>query len=241
MADRRAAVRRLLARGDPVPGRPGGEQRPGLVPAAQGRVRAAAQGAAGGDDRGARRAPRGARRPDPRRPEALAVPDLPRHAVQQGQVAVQGPPRARASRGSRRTRPAKRRRPRRAGPRQRRLLPLPARRDVRRWRDVADGEAPARGVPDASVRDDPDRVRAALEDPAFVAWFGDAHGARRAEAVPARLPAGPPDGPACSCWKDVVFGRRLSDDEVLSPDLPDRLAEGYATAMPVFRFLSTLA
>ena len=42
-------------------------------------------------------------------------------------------------------------------------------------------------------------------------------------------------------WKDVVFGRRLSDDEVLSPDLPDHLAEGFATAMPVFRFLSTLA
>ena len=41
-------------------------------------------------------------------------------------------------------------------------------------------------------------------------------------------------------WKDVVFGRRLADDEVLSPDLPDRLAEGYATAAPVFRFLSGL-
>jgi hypothetical protein len=41
-------------------------------------------------------------------------------------------------------------------------------------------------------------------------------------------------------WKDVVFGRRLADDEVLSPDLPDRLADGYATAVPVFRFLATL-
>ena len=39
-------------------------------------------------------------------------------------------------------------------------------------------------------------------------------------------------------WKDVVFGRRLSDDEVLSPDLPARMADGFATAMPVFRFLS---
>jgi hypothetical protein len=42
-------------------------------------------------------------------------------------------------------------------------------------------------------------------------------------------------------WKDVVFGRRLSDDEVLSPDLPDELAKGYAAAMPVFRFLASLA
>jgi hypothetical protein len=41
-------------------------------------------------------------------------------------------------------------------------------------------------------------------------------------------------------WKDVVFGRSLSDAEVLSTDLPDRLAEGYATAVPVFRFLATL-
>jgi hypothetical protein len=41
-------------------------------------------------------------------------------------------------------------------------------------------------------------------------------------------------------WKDVVFGRRLSDDEVLSPELPDRLAEGYAAAIPVFRFLAAL-
>ena len=41
-------------------------------------------------------------------------------------------------------------------------------------------------------------------------------------------------------WKDIIFGRRLSDAEVCSPGLPDMLAEGYATAMPVFRFLATL-
>jgi hypothetical protein len=41
-------------------------------------------------------------------------------------------------------------------------------------------------------------------------------------------------------YKDVVFGRRLSDDEIHSPDLPDILADGYAAAVPVFRFLSTL-
>jgi hypothetical protein len=42
-------------------------------------------------------------------------------------------------------------------------------------------------------------------------------------------------------WKDVVFGRRLSDAEVLSPSLPDTLAEGYAAAAPVFRFLAAIA
>jgi hypothetical protein len=41
-------------------------------------------------------------------------------------------------------------------------------------------------------------------------------------------------------WKDLVFSRRLSDDEVLAPDLPDTLADTYAAAVPVFRFLATL-
>jgi hypothetical protein len=41
-------------------------------------------------------------------------------------------------------------------------------------------------------------------------------------------------------WKDLVFGRRLADAEVTSPDLPDLLADGYSAAMPVFRFLATL-
>jgi len=92
----------------------------------------------------------------------------------------------------------------------------------------------------AAVRNEPERVKAALETPAFVDWFGDAHGHDELKRVP---PGFPQDHPLAHMfrWKDVVFGRRLADDEVLSPDLPDRLAEGYATAAPVFRFLATLA
>lgn len=92
----------------------------------------------------------------------------------------------------------------------------------------------------AAVRDDPARVQAALEAPGFVAWFGDAHGHDELKRVP---PGFPQDHPLAGMfrWKDVVFGRRLADEEVMSPDLPDRLAEGYATAAPVFRFLATLA
>ena len=92
----------------------------------------------------------------------------------------------------------------------------------------------------AAVRDDPDRVRVALESPAFVAWFGDAHGHDELKRFP---PGFAQDHPLAHMfrWKDLVFGRPLSDDEVCSPDLPDRIAEGYATAVPVFRFLSTLA
>ncbi|HEY7598597.1 MAG TPA: DUF2461 domain-containing protein [Candidatus Limnocylindrales bacterium] len=90
-----------------------------------------------------------------------------------------------------------------------------------------------------AVRDEPDRVRAALEEPGFVAWFGGAHSHEQLKRVP---PGYPPDHPLADMlrWKDVIFGRRLSDREVLSKDLPDLIADGYAAAMPVFRFLATV-
>ena len=92
----------------------------------------------------------------------------------------------------------------------------------------------------AAVLADPDRVKASLEEPAFVAWCGG--GARPHDELKRFPPGYPQDHPLAHMfrWKDVVFGRRLSDDDVLSPDLPDRLAEGYAAATPVFRFLATL-
>jgi len=90
-----------------------------------------------------------------------------------------------------------------------------------------------------AVLETPDRVRAALEEPGFVAAFGSAHGHEELQRVP---PGFPKEHPLADLfrWKDVVFGRRLGDDEVLSPDLPDRLADAYAAATPVFRFLSGL-
>ena len=90
-----------------------------------------------------------------------------------------------------------------------------------------------------AILDDPDRVRAALEDPAFVASFGGVRSHEQLKRVPPGLPA---DHPMADMfrWKDLVFGRRLSDDEVCSAELPDRLADGFAAAMPVFRFLATL-
>lgn len=90
-----------------------------------------------------------------------------------------------------------------------------------------------------AVLDEPDRVRNALENPAFVAWFG---GARSHEAL-RRVPHGfPADHPRAELlrWKDVIFGRRLADADVCSPALPDLLADGYATAVPVLRFLAGL-
>ena len=72
-----------------------------------------------------------------------------------------------------------------------------------------------------------------------VAAWGEARPHEQRKRFP---PGWPQDHPmaAVFLWKNVVFGRRLSDDEVLSPDLPDRLAEAYAAATPVLRFLASL-
>jgi uncharacterized protein (TIGR02453 family) len=90
-----------------------------------------------------------------------------------------------------------------------------------------------------AVLTEPERVRAALEDPGFVAWFGETrpHDSLR------RLPSGfPPDHPLADLfrWKNVIFGRPLADVDVCDPGLPDLLADGFAAAMPVFRFLGSL-
>ena len=90
----------------------------------------------------------------------------------------------------------------------------------------------------AAVASDPAAVHAALDEPRFVARFGTVNGDRLK-----RVPTGfPPDHPEAELLKlkDVVFGRRLSDDEALSADLPDLLADSFADAVPVYRFLATL-
>ena len=91
----------------------------------------------------------------------------------------------------------------------------------------------------AAILDDPDRVRAALEDPGLLAEFGPVHSHDSLKRVP---PGFPPDHPMAELfrYKDVIFGRNLSDDEVHSPELPDILTDAYAAAAPAFRFLSTL-
>jgi uncharacterized protein (TIGR02453 family) len=91
----------------------------------------------------------------------------------------------------------------------------------------------------SAILDDERRVRGALEDPAFLAEFGPVRSHETLKRVP---PGFPPDHPMADLarYKDITFGRRLSDDEVYSPDLPDILARAYAKATPVFRFLSNL-
>jgi uncharacterized protein (TIGR02453 family) len=91
-----------------------------------------------------------------------------------------------------------------------------------------------------AVVDEPERVRAALEDPGFVTWFGkiDTHEALK------RVPPGyPADHPMADLLrhKDLTFGTRLADKDVQSAGLPDLIADGFAAAMPVFRFLASLS
>jgi uncharacterized protein (TIGR02453 family) len=77
-----------------------------------------------------------------------------------------------------------------------------------------------------------------LDDPAFVATFGQVGGDRLS-----RVPQGyPKDHPRAELLKlkDVTFGRRLADDDAASVALPDILADHFASAVPVFRLLGTL-
>jgi len=85
----------------------------------------------------------------------------------------------------------------------------------------------------------PDKVRAAFEDPGFVKVFKEVKTEEALKRVPAGYPA---DHPMADMfrWKDVIFGKRLSDAQVLSAKLPDTLADSYAAALPVLRFLATL-
>ena len=85
----------------------------------------------------------------------------------------------------------------------------------------------------------PVEIHAALDDPGFVAAFEHVNAHDPLKRVPPGYPADHPDAELLK-MRDVVFGRRLSDDEVLSPGLPDVLADGYAAAMPVFRLLASL-
>lgn len=85
---------------------------------------------------------------------------------------------------------------------------------------------------------DPAAVHAALDEPGFRAIFGPVSG-DRLKRVPAGFPADHPEAELLRL-KDVTFGRRLSDEDALSAALPDTIADGFAAALPVMRFLAAL-
>ena len=90
------------------------------------------------------------------------------------------------------------------------------------------------------VVDEPAEVRRLIDAPTFRDAFGtlsrDGH-------VLQRVPSGfPPDHPEAEILKlkDVIFGRRLSDDEAHSADLPDTIASTFAAGVPLLRYLAAL-
>ena len=89
-----------------------------------------------------------------------------------------------------------------------------------------------------AVVEDTDRVLATFNDPGFRARFEPVHGDSLT-----RVPKGyAPDHPHADLLKlkDVTFGRELAQEDVLSADLPRRLADDFAAAVPVMRFLASL-
>jgi uncharacterized protein (TIGR02453 family) len=90
----------------------------------------------------------------------------------------------------------------------------------------------------AAVADDPKAVRRLLDDPTFKEVFGEISGDKLT-----RVPPGfPKDHPEAELLKqkDLTFGRRLADDDVFSPGLPDLIAESFGAAVPVMRWLARL-
>jgi uncharacterized protein (TIGR02453 family) len=89
------------------------------------------------------------------------------------------------------------------------------------------------------VVEDPAAVHAAIDDRGFLAAFDRVNTHDPLKRVPQGFPADHPDAELLK-MRDIVFGRRLSDDEALSADLPDLIADGFVAAQPVFRPLATL-
>lgn len=90
------------------------------------------------------------------------------------------------------------------------------------------------------VVDEPAELRRLIDAPAF----GDAFGSLSKDGhALQRVPTGfPPDHPEAEILKlkDVIFGRRLSDTEAHSPDLPDTIATTFAAGVPLLRYLAAL-
>ena len=92
---------------------------------------------------------------------------------------------------------------------------------------------------DRIVADD-GSFRAIAEAPAFVEAFGAV--SDDGESLKRVPPGYPADHPAADLLrkKNVTFGRRLSDDEALSPDLPAAIADAFEVATPLMRWLATI-
>lgn len=89
-----------------------------------------------------------------------------------------------------------------------------------------------------TVLTDPSGVRGLLDDPGFRGRFGSISG-DTLKRVPPGFPSDHPDADLLKL-KDMTFGHRLADDDVMSPRLPDLLVDSFEVAIPVMRFLARL-
>jgi uncharacterized protein (TIGR02453 family) len=89
-----------------------------------------------------------------------------------------------------------------------------------------------------AVVDDPSGVRRLVDEPRFAATFGPLSG-ETLKRVPAGFRADHPEAELLK-HKDVTFGHRLSDADVLSPGLPDVIVDSFEIAVPVMRWLASL-
>ena len=87
---------------------------------------------------------------------------------------------------------------------------------------------------------DPAEFHAVIDAPDFLAVFGglsrDGHALQR---VPSGFAADHPDAEILKL-RDVIFGRRLSDVDAQSADLPDTLADTFAIGTPLLRYLAAI-
>lgn len=89
-----------------------------------------------------------------------------------------------------------------------------------------------------AVVTDPAGVRGVLDEPAFKDRFGTISG-DSLKRVPPGFPTDHPEADLLKL-KDMTFGHRLADDDVMSPRLPDLLVDSFEVAIPVMRFLARL-
>jgi uncharacterized protein (TIGR02453 family) len=90
------------------------------------------------------------------------------------------------------------------------------------------------------VAEEPGELRRLIDAKGFKSTFGalsrDGHALQR---TPAGYPADHPEAETLKL-KDIIFGRRLSDSEAESPDLPDTIATTFAAAIPLLRYLAAV-
>ena len=90
------------------------------------------------------------------------------------------------------------------------------------------------------VASDYDGFRAVVESPAFAAMFGSV--GDDGESLKRVPPGYPADHPAAEILrkKNVTFGRQLSDEEAMSPRLPDTLADAFVVGTPLMQYLASV-